>query len=71
MYDAGKRFLFLINKIENNTLHITQLLVENATANAASGGSFIQPGHPIEKYQASSSFSITFNFLFSKPFLLP
>lgn len=29
--DVGRRFLFFINKIENNTIHISQLLQTNQT----------------------------------------
>lgn len=31
MVDAGRRFLFLINKIENNTIHITEILQNKST----------------------------------------
>ena len=36
MYEIGRRFLFLINKIENNTIHITQILQNQSSSDASS-----------------------------------
>lgn len=44
MADVGRRFLFLINKIENNTIHITQILQNKSAEAIAVSNSFVENG---------------------------
>lgn len=58
MYEVGRRFLFLINKIENNTIHITQILNQNSstTDSYSTTNGFENAGLPCLSGAASSSY---------------